>query len=169
MSIKELVGGKSAQQNEIMGDIAKEFGQEPDNAADMPIETLGAALDVGYTQLGPVMLQMVTKMVCIHARACTHARTHSIAHARSLSCTPHMRAGTCAHARAHTFSHERTHTTHTCALGFVKDVSWVLTVRTPARPHARTARTARTACTRTPDADPRRAGTLTRQRTCLVS
>jgi fatty acid synthase subunit alpha len=36
-SIREAVGGKSALQNELIGDVAKEFGSEPEGAADMDL------------------------------------------------------------------------------------------------------------------------------------
>ncbi|KAJ2840336.1 fatty acid synthase alpha subunit Lsd1 [Coemansia sp. 'formosensis'] len=44
-SIKTLVGGKSTLQNEIVGDLHKEFGNKvPDKAEDLPLQDLAAAI-----------------------------------------------------------------------------------------------------------------------------
>ena len=47
-TIKQLVGGKSALQNEILGDMEKEFSNGgPEGSAEMPLEELAAALAPG--------------------------------------------------------------------------------------------------------------------------
>jgi fatty acid synthase subunit alpha len=47
-AIKDLVGGKSTLQNEIVGDLQAEFGSAPDKGEELPLDELGAALNVGY-------------------------------------------------------------------------------------------------------------------------
>jgi len=51
-TIKELVGGKSAIQNEILGDLQKEFGTEPEGAATVPITQLASLMGATYVKLG---------------------------------------------------------------------------------------------------------------------
>ena len=54
-SIKALVGGKSALQNELLGELEREFGQMPDSAAaaEMPLGELAATADkAGYKGTG---------------------------------------------------------------------------------------------------------------------
>ena len=62
-SIKSLVGGKSAVQNEILGDIEKEFGAGPDGGAEMPLSELAKhpSLAGKYKGLGKVTQALVTK------------------------------------------------------------------------------------------------------------
>ncbi|KAJ2803203.1 fatty acid synthase alpha subunit Lsd1, partial [Coemansia helicoidea] len=44
-TVKALVGGKSTLQNEIVGDLQKEFGNKlPDKSEDAPLQDLGAAI-----------------------------------------------------------------------------------------------------------------------------
>ena len=50
-SIKDLVGGKSAIQNEILGDLQKEFGVEPENAAALPLCMLFIGNEVRVTNI----------------------------------------------------------------------------------------------------------------------
>eukprot|EP01114_Cavostelium_apophysatum_P006579 TRINITY_DN1795_c0_g1_i2.p1 TRINITY_DN1795_c0_g1~~TRINITY_DN1795_c0_g1_i2.p1 ORF type:complete len:3793 (+),score=1033.24 TRINITY_DN1795_c0_g1_i2:910-11379(+) len=61
-SIKDLVGGKSAIQNEIVGDFQKEFGSEPEGAASMPINQLAQQWS-GYKKLGPVSNGLISKLM----------------------------------------------------------------------------------------------------------
>lgn len=53
-SVKELAGGKSTLQNELIGDFQKEFGAAglPDRAEELPLAELGASLDksAGFTR-----------------------------------------------------------------------------------------------------------------------
>ncbi|KAJ2026480.1 fatty acid synthase alpha subunit Lsd1 [Coemansia sp. S85] len=52
-SIKALVGGKSTLQNEIVGDLHKEFGSKvPDKAEELSLEDLAAAIGVFGGDLG---------------------------------------------------------------------------------------------------------------------
>jgi fatty acid synthase subunit alpha, fungi type len=39
-TIKDLVGGKSTLQNEILGDLQLEFASAPENAEELPLEKL---------------------------------------------------------------------------------------------------------------------------------
>ncbi|KAJ7285205.1 fatty acid synthase [Mycena rebaudengoi] len=47
-TIKELVGGKSTLQNEILGDLQLEFSSAPEKGEELPLEELGAALASGF-------------------------------------------------------------------------------------------------------------------------
>lgn len=47
-SIKDLVGGKSTLQNEILGDLQLEFTSAPEKGEELPLEELGSALQSGY-------------------------------------------------------------------------------------------------------------------------
>ena len=63
-TIKELVGGKSALQNELVGDIQKEFGAEPgDGAAESDLSALAARLGATYAKPGPYLAAAITKLV----------------------------------------------------------------------------------------------------------
>jgi fatty acid synthase subunit beta len=48
-SIKDLVGGKSMLQNEILGDLQLEFTSAPEKGEELPLEELGAGLGVGFS------------------------------------------------------------------------------------------------------------------------
>ncbi|EJU05022.1 fatty acid synthase [Dacryopinax primogenitus] len=63
-TIKDLVGGKSTLQNEILGDLQLEFGSAPEKGEEMPLEELGGALNVGYSgALGKYTSGLVARMV----------------------------------------------------------------------------------------------------------
>ncbi|KAI8394241.1 fatty acid synthase [Radiomyces spectabilis] len=64
-SIKDLVGGKSTLQNEILGDLQKEFGNGvPEKAEETPLDELGASLDGSFSgTLGKHSSSMVAKMI----------------------------------------------------------------------------------------------------------
>ncbi|KAL8690259.1 MAG: hypothetical protein Q9218_004256 [Villophora microphyllina] len=63
-SIKELTGGKSTLQNELLGDLGNEFGALPDGAEDMPIQTLGEGLESGFSgQLGKQSSSLVARLI----------------------------------------------------------------------------------------------------------
>lgn len=47
-SIKDLVGGKSTLQNEILGDLQMEFASALEKGEELPLEELGSALSVGH-------------------------------------------------------------------------------------------------------------------------
>ena len=48
-SIKDLVGGKSTLQNEILGDLQLEFSSAPEKGEELPLDELGAALGSNYS------------------------------------------------------------------------------------------------------------------------
>lgn len=63
-TIKDLVGGKSALQNELVGDIQKEFGTEPgDGAAELDLAALAARVGASYTKPGPFTAAAINKLV----------------------------------------------------------------------------------------------------------
>ncbi|PGH17519.1 fatty acid synthase subunit alpha [Helicocarpus griseus UAMH5409] len=63
-AIKDLVGGKSTLQNEILGDLGKEFGSTPEKPEDTPIDELGAAIQPTFNgQLGKQSLSLVARLV----------------------------------------------------------------------------------------------------------
>ena len=62
-TIKALVGGKSAVQNEILGELEKEFGSGPDGGAEMPLTELAKAVGGSYKALGKVSSALVTRML----------------------------------------------------------------------------------------------------------
>ncbi|KAJ9435828.1 Fatty acid synthase subunit beta (FAS I), partial [Diplonema papillatum] len=62
-TIKELVGGKSTLQNEILGDLGQEFpGFTADKPEEEPLKTLAGSL-TGSGSLGKVTSSMVNKMI----------------------------------------------------------------------------------------------------------
>jgi 3-oxoacyl-ACP reductase-like protein len=64
-AIKDLVGGKSTMQNEILGDLQKEFNNAvPEKAEETPLDELGASLDGSFSgSLGKHTSTLVAKMV----------------------------------------------------------------------------------------------------------
>jgi fatty acid synthase subunit alpha len=63
-SIKDLVGGKSTLQNEILGDLQMEFASAPEKGEELPLEELGSALGVGYSgALGKYTSGLVSRVV----------------------------------------------------------------------------------------------------------
>ncbi|KAG0657455.1 3-oxoacyl-[acyl-carrier-protein] synthase, partial [Rhodotorula mucilaginosa] len=63
-TIKELVGGKSTLQNEILGDLQGEFASAPEKGEEMPLAELGAALQQGYSgKLGKYTTGLVSRVV----------------------------------------------------------------------------------------------------------
>ncbi|KAK7203853.1 fatty acid synthase-like protein [Myxozyma melibiosi] len=64
-TIKDLVGGKSTLQNEILGDLGKEFGAAPDKAEETPIDELGAAIQAsGFNgQLGKQSASLASRLI----------------------------------------------------------------------------------------------------------
>ncbi|KAK1943247.1 Fatty acid synthase subunit alpha [Phytophthora citrophthora] len=61
-TIKELSAGKSAVQNEIVGDLEKEFGSGPDDAAEMKLAELSSKF-LGYASPGKVTSALISKML----------------------------------------------------------------------------------------------------------
>jgi len=62
-SLKELSGGKSTLQNEILGDLQVEFSSAPEKAEDLPLDELGASLGVGYAALGKHAMALTNRMM----------------------------------------------------------------------------------------------------------
>lgn len=63
-TIKDLVGGKSTLQNEILGDLQLEFSSAPEKGEELPLDELGAALNVGYGgSLGKHTSGLVSRMI----------------------------------------------------------------------------------------------------------
>ena len=63
-SIKELVGGKSTLQNEILGDLQLEFSTAPEKGEELPLEELGSALAVGFSgNLGKYTNGLIARMI----------------------------------------------------------------------------------------------------------
>ncbi|KAF2687096.1 hypothetical protein K458DRAFT_476041 [Lentithecium fluviatile CBS 122367] len=63
-AIKDLVGGKSTLQNEILGDLGKEFGSTPEKPEDVPLDELGASMQATFNgQLGKQSSSLVARMV----------------------------------------------------------------------------------------------------------
>ncbi|KAL2864073.1 uncharacterized protein BJX67DRAFT_390216 [Aspergillus lucknowensis] len=62
-SIKSLAGGRSTLENEIIGDLASEFGSLPDRAEDLTVSDLSAALQKTFTgQMRKVLLKALHAM-----------------------------------------------------------------------------------------------------------
>ena len=63
-SIKDLVGGKSTMQNEILGDLQLEFSSAPEKGEELPLEELGSALGVGFSgSLGKYTSGLVSRLI----------------------------------------------------------------------------------------------------------
>lgn len=63
-SIKDLVGGKSTMQNEILGDLQLEFSSAPEKGEELPLEELGSSLGVGFSgSLGKYTSGLVSRLV----------------------------------------------------------------------------------------------------------
>lgn len=63
-AIKDLVGGKSTLQNEILGDLGKEFGSTPEKPEDTPLDELGASMQATFNgQLGKQSQSLVARLI----------------------------------------------------------------------------------------------------------
>ncbi|KAK9765807.1 fatty acid synthase alpha subunit Lsd1 [Basidiobolus ranarum] len=63
-AVKDLVGGKSTLQNEILGDLQKEFGNVPEKSEETTLEELGKNLGNGFSgSLGKHTSTLVSKMM----------------------------------------------------------------------------------------------------------
>ena len=63
-SIKDLVGGKSTLQNEILGDLQLEFISAPEKGEELPLEELGTALGVGHPgTLGKYTSGLISRLI----------------------------------------------------------------------------------------------------------
>ncbi|KAJ1746765.1 fatty acid synthase alpha subunit Lsd1, partial [Coemansia sp. RSA 1821] len=64
VAIKDLVGGKSTLQNEIVGDLQKEFGGDlPDKPEEMPLSELSQNLTSSSDSLGKVSATLISRML----------------------------------------------------------------------------------------------------------
>jgi len=58
------IAGKSTLQNEILGDLGKEFGSTPEKPEDIPLDELGASMQATFNgQLGKQSSSLVARMV----------------------------------------------------------------------------------------------------------
>jgi len=63
-SLKDLSGGRSTIQNEMVGDLLQEFGQLPDNAENMSLTDLSSAIQTTYDgKLGKVLRSRIDRMI----------------------------------------------------------------------------------------------------------
>lgn len=63
-TIKDLVGGKSTMQNEILGDLQQEFTSAPEKAEELPLDELGSILGTGFSgNLGKYSTGLVSRLV----------------------------------------------------------------------------------------------------------
>jgi fatty acid synthase subunit alpha len=63
-TIKDLVGGKSTLQNEILGDLGAEFSTAPEKGEELPLDELATALSSGYSgALGKVTGGLVSRLI----------------------------------------------------------------------------------------------------------
>jgi fatty acid synthase subunit alpha len=63
-AIKDLVGGKSTLQNEILGDLGKEFGSTPEKPEDVPLDELGASMQATFDgQLGKQSQALIARLI----------------------------------------------------------------------------------------------------------
>ncbi|RDB25744.1 Fatty acid synthase subunit alpha [Hypsizygus marmoreus] len=63
-SIKDLVGGKSTLQNEILGDLQQEFASAPEKGEELPLEELGSALSSGFNgSLGKYSNGLISRLI----------------------------------------------------------------------------------------------------------
>ncbi|PIA13919.1 hypothetical protein COEREDRAFT_10860 [Coemansia reversa NRRL 1564] len=63
-SIQDLVGGKSTLQNEIIGDMQKEFGGDlPDKPEEIPLSELSQGLSLPADGLGKVTQGLISRMI----------------------------------------------------------------------------------------------------------
>jgi fatty acid synthase subunit alpha len=63
-TIKDLVGGKSTVQNEILGDLGKEFGSTPEKPEDTPLEELAESFQDTFTgTLGKTSSSLIGRLM----------------------------------------------------------------------------------------------------------
>ena len=64
MPLTDYLVGKSTLQNEILGDLGKEFGSTPEKPEDTPLDELGASMQATFNgQLGKQSSSLVARMV----------------------------------------------------------------------------------------------------------
>ncbi|CEH12227.1 fatty acid synthase [Ceraceosorus bombacis] len=63
-AIKDLVGGKSTLQNELVASLGEEFSSLPERGEELPLDELGGALGAGYSgTMGKYTSGLVSRMV----------------------------------------------------------------------------------------------------------
>ena len=63
-TIKDLVGGKSTLQNELISDLQLEFGSAPEKGEELPLDELGAAIQFGYSgAIGKCTSALISRMI----------------------------------------------------------------------------------------------------------
>ncbi|KAE9396321.1 hypothetical protein BT96DRAFT_996816 [Gymnopus androsaceus JB14] len=63
-SIKDLVGGKSTLQNEILDNLQQEFSSAPEKGEELPLEELGPALGSGHSgALGKYTTGLISRLI----------------------------------------------------------------------------------------------------------
>jgi fatty acid synthase subunit alpha len=63
-TVKDLVGGKSTLQNEILSDLQLEFGSAPEKGEELPLDELGSALGFGYSgTIGKCTSALISRMI----------------------------------------------------------------------------------------------------------
>lgn len=63
-TIKDLVGGKSTLQNELLSDLQLEFGSAPEKGEELPLDELGAAIQFGYSgAIGKCTSALISRMI----------------------------------------------------------------------------------------------------------
>ncbi|CCF58716.1 hypothetical protein KAFR_0F01200 [Kazachstania africana CBS 2517] len=63
-TIKDLVGGKSTVQNEILGDLGKEFGSTPEKPEDTPLEELAETFQDSFSgSLGKQSSSLLSRLI----------------------------------------------------------------------------------------------------------
>ncbi|AEO70741.1 uncharacterized protein THITE_2122453 [Thermothielavioides terrestris NRRL 8126] len=63
-AIKDMVNGKSTLQNEILGDLGKEFGSTPEKPEDTPLDELGAAMQATFDgNLGETSRGLIARLI----------------------------------------------------------------------------------------------------------
>ncbi|KAE8153339.1 hypothetical protein BDV25DRAFT_168999 [Aspergillus avenaceus] len=63
-TIRELCGGKSTLQNELVGDLVAEFGKVPEGVEDMPLSALGEYLQGGFPgRPGKQMAALISRLI----------------------------------------------------------------------------------------------------------
>ncbi|KAF5382044.1 hypothetical protein D9615_004428 [Tricholomella constricta] len=63
-SIKDLVGGKSTLQNEILGDLQQEFASAPEKGEELPLEELAGGLSTGFSgTLGKYSTGLISRII----------------------------------------------------------------------------------------------------------
>lgn len=62
--VKDLVGGKSTVQNEILGDLSKEFGAAPDKPEEVPLSELAESFQQSFNgQLGKQSSSLISRLI----------------------------------------------------------------------------------------------------------